>query len=177
MFRKLKDWICNGNDCSKCKQCWEARTSYEYDEWDCGCYIKGDDFDMKACHLIEPFKSIIGFLQKRKADYYMAHEWDGFVDFMDDLEDKDNKMYELFMNKVLGENYVICWKSSDGSLNECNTESFVKNHIWEVRSEYEDFAHPVVHKKLSTEWKKLIKKTMQTFYNRTIGRIVPYIVG
>ena len=86
-------------------------------------------------------------------------------------------MHELFMKKVLGENHVICWKSSDGSLHECNTESLVRHNIWEVRSGYDDFAHPVVYEKLSTEWKKLIKKTMRTFYNRTIGRIVPYIVG
>jgi hypothetical protein len=173
---KLKEWIKNGNDCCKCKYCWEERTSYEYNEWDCGCYIKGEDFDEKPCYLINPFKWIIGTLKKRKANYYMKHEWDGYIEFMEEQEEREDKLHELFMNEVIGAN-VICWKDKDGILHECNTESFVRYDIWKVRSKYEEFAHPVEHKKLSTEWKELLQKTCKYFYKRTVGRIIPYLQG
>lgn len=173
---KIKDWICNGNDCSKCKYCWEVKTSYEYDEWDCGCYIKGEDFDDKPCYLINPFKWIMGTLAKRKANYYMTHEWDGYLEFMEDSNAKDEKLGELFISKVL-KNRVICWKDRNGTLHECETDLIVKNNVWEVRSDYDDFAHPTEYKKLSTEWKELIQKTCKRFYKRTIGRIVPYLHG
>lgn len=171
---QIKEWICNGNDCSKCKYCWEVKTSYEYNEWDCGCYIKGDDFDEKPCHLINPIKFILGTLSKRKANYYMEHEYDGFVEFMEDSGKKDDKLHELFMDKVI-KNHVICLKDKDGRLHECDTDFVVKHNIWEVRSRYEDFAHPIEYKKLSTEWKELIYKTCKRFYMKTIGRIIPYL--
>ena len=173
---KIKDWICNGNDCSKCKYCWEVKTSYEYNEWDCGCYIKGEDFDDKPCYLINPFKWIMGTLAKRKANYYMAHEWDGYLEFMEDSNRKDDKLHELFMSKVIKDR-VICWKDRNGTLHECETDLIVKNNVWEVRSDYDDFAHPTEYKKLSTEWKELMQKTCKRFYKRTIGRIVPYLHG
>jgi len=170
---KIKEWLCNGNDCSKCKWCWEVKTSYEYDEWDCGCYIKGEDFDDKPCYLINPFKAILGTLSQRKAEYYLAHEWDGFMEFSEDLDRKNDKLYELVMEYLIGEN-AICWRDKDGGLHEYDTKQFVKTNIWEVRSQYEDFAHPIIHKKLSEEWKELIAKTFKRFKQRTIGRIIPY---
>lgn len=174
MFKKAKEWICNGNDCSKCKYCWEVKTSYEYDEWDCGCYIKGEDFEDKPCYLIKPLKIVLGELSKRKVNYYMDHQYDGFVEFMEDLERKEDKLHELFMSKVI-KDCVICWKSQDGTLHECNTDSLVRHNIWEVRSEYEDFAHPIIYKNLSTEWKELIVKTIKRLYKKTLFRIVPYL--
>lgn len=179
-MKKLKEWICYGNDCSKCKYCWEVKTSYEYDEYDCGCYIKGQDFDEKPCRLVKPIRFIlgetIGRLSSRKANYYMSHEYDGFVEFAQDLDEKNSKMSELIMDKIIGD-HVICWKDKNGELHECNTEEFIKDNAWEVRSGYEDFAHPIVHKKLSTEWKELIQKTCKSLYMQTIGRIIPYICG
>lgn len=171
---KLKNWICDGNDCSKCKYCWEEKTSYEYEEYDCGCYIKGSDYDEKPCHLINPMKFILGTLAKRKANYYMAHKWDGFAEFIEKSDKMDNKLSELFISKVIGK-HSICWKDSSGKLHELDTKSLVETNIWEVRLEYEDFAHPIEYKKLSTEWKELIKKTCKCFYRKTIGRIVPYL--
>lgn len=173
---KLKEWIYSGNDCSKCKHCWEEKTSYEYDEWDCGCYIKGQDFDDKPCHLINPVKYILGTLAKRKVNYYMEHEYDGFAEFAEDIEQKDNKMSELIIEKVIGD-HVVCWKDKDGVLHECDTKMLIKNNAWEVRLEYEDFAHPIEYKKLKTEWKELIQKTCKNLYARTIGKIVPYLHG
>lgn len=169
-------WLINGNDCYKCKLLHSWRTAWDCDEYDCACDIRGMDFEDNPCYLIEPFKSIKGFWAKRRNSYYESHEYDGIVEFMEDLDKKDEKMKELIMSKVL-KGYVVCMKYGDGTLHECNTELVVEHNAWEVRSGYEDFAHPVVHEKLSTEWKKLIKKTMRVFYNRTIGRIVPYIVG
>lgn len=173
---KIKDWICDGNDCSKCKYCWEVRTSYECYEWDCGCYIKGEDFDDKPCHLINPFKWLMGELAKRKMNYYITHEWDGFLEFSEDLDKKNNKMHELIMSKVISDK-VLCWKDRDGTLHECDTDLVVMRNAWEVCSDYDDFAHPTEYKKLSTEWKELIHKTGKRFYIRTIGRIVPYLHG
>lgn len=175
-MRKLKDWIHNGNDCSKCECCWEVKTSYEYDEYDCGCYIKGQDFDDEVCHLIKPARFLLGVLAKRKAEYYSKHEWDSYFEFMEDLDKKNDKMHELIMDKIIGD-HVVCWKDKDGGLHECNTEEFIRYNAWEVRSGYEDFAHPTVYKKLSTEWKELILRTGKMIYQRTIGRIIPYIVG
>ena len=38
--------------------------------------------------------------------------------------------------------------------------------FWRIRSEYEDFAHPFVYKSLRTEWKELIRKTFNTFFDK-----------
>lgn len=64
---KFINWIHYGNDCSKCKYCWES------EEWGCGCYIKGYDFEKKPCRLIGPVKRILGFLSKQKVDNHMNH--------------------------------------------------------------------------------------------------------
>lgn len=173
-MNKVKNWICNGNDCAKCKYSWEARTAWDCDEWDCGCYIKGEDFDDKPCHLINPFKFIIGTLKMRAAHYYEAHSWDGFMEFSEEMETKNEKLKNLFIEKVIT-CHVICFEASDGELIKCNTESVIGNNIWEVRTAYEDFAYP--DKTLSQEWKELISKTLKRLYARTIGRIVPYIHG
>ena len=43
MMYRIWHWYIKGEyHCDKCPYCWEERTSYEYDEWDAGCYIKGD---------------------------------------------------------------------------------------------------------------------------------------
>lgn len=172
--KQLRDWICNGSDCSKCKWNWEVRTSYEYDEWDCGCYIKGQDFDDKPCRLVNPLKAILGILSKRRAEYYREHEWDGFLEFSEDSDKKDEKLYELFMEYFIGKN-VICWKDKDGGLHEYDTSRLVRTNIWEVRMQYEDFAYPISHKKLREEWKELLIKTLRRLYRVTIGKIIPYL--
>ena len=74
----LLKWVKEGNDCGQCKYCWEQRASYEYDDWDCGCYIKGSGYDEKVCHLIEPFKTVLGEMAKKKADMLNA-ERDAFI--------------------------------------------------------------------------------------------------
>ena len=173
-IRKIKDWICNGNDCEKCKFCWAERTSYEYDEWDAGCYIKGEDYDEKPCHLINPIKHILGTLAKKKDNYYRNHQYDGFLEFSEEQDRKDNEMRELINKHIIGD-YILCMRYSDGTLHECNTESIVHNNAWEVRHDYEEFAYPYVREKLSTEWCKLIKKTLKCLYNKTFGRLIPYI--
>ena len=82
---KIIDWIQCGNDCEKCPYLWEEKTSYEYDEYDCGCYIKHDLYDEKPCHLLMPVRAVLGFFAKKKAEYSEAHMYDGIEDYYEKM--------------------------------------------------------------------------------------------
>lgn len=171
----LLKWLREGNDCSKCKYGWCCRTSYEYDEWEGGCYIKGEDYDEKACYLISPFKEILGELGKKKTEYYWAHEWDGIGEWYEKNEREKEKLSDLIRQKIIGVDGVLCWRDSEGNLVERDIDGALFDGVWEVRHEYEEFAHPFEYKKLSTEWKELILKTAKVLLRKTFGRLKPYV--
>lgn len=164
------DWIKNGSDCEKCKWCWESCTSNENGtEWDCGCYIKGSDYDEKPCRLINPLKFIIGWKRKKKNDYYFSHEYDDFGEWFEKDQEKLNAMKEALKETFEGK--VICHKCADNSFLEYNTEGILDGAAWEIRNKYDPVAHPIENKRLRQEWKELISKTWKRF----TGIFKPYL--
>lgn len=157
-------WLKNGNDCSMCKWCWEDCISNENGtEYDCGCYIKGLDFDEKRCYLVNPLKWIYGKIIKRKHDYYFAHQFDGLFDFYEKEELERKKMKEV-LAEVLNCKYIVR-ENADGRKEEIDIEHILQNYVWKIRDEYEEYAHPFVYKTLWKQWKELIIKTCRKFIN------------
>lgn len=123
----------------KCEYC-EAmqNTSYEYQEWECVLGIDSDEFKDGSYGCRHRAKTI----QKMLENMYKAKEaeWAGFAEFMEQEEKKDNALMQA-INEVLFKNsmWCICSKFKDGTLYECNTESILEHHCWEIRSKYEEF--------------------------------------
>ena len=72
-MNKLINFIKHGNNCNNCKAYYCEKTSYEYNEYDVFCLIKGTNYN--KCFLIPPFKNIILFFKKRKYNYYQNHQY------------------------------------------------------------------------------------------------------
>ncbi len=156
------DWIKNGSDCEKCKWCWEECSHTDCGtEWDCGCYIKGSDYDEKPCRLINPLKFILGWLRKKKNSYYFCHEYDDFGEWFEKDKEKLNAMKKALRDTFEGR--VICVKRTDNSFLECNTEGILDDAAWQIRDKYDSVAYPVEYKRLSQEWKELLSKTWKRF--------------
>lgn len=158
-------WIKKGNDCSKCNYCWEEISNTDCGtEYDGGCYIKGCCYDDQPCYLLTPIKFILGFFKKKKSEYFLNHEYDNFGDWWTKKENNQDKFKQL-MNKSF-DGYSLCYKDADGTLNECNKELIINNSARDIINEYEDYAHPIIHKKLKNEWSELIKKTFNMFLDK-----------
>ncbi len=162
-MKKLLRWFRYGNDCEHCPYGWCKRTSYEYDEWDGGCYIKGDDWQDEPCRLLPPYKNIIGFFKKRKAMYFENHYYDNYPEYCQHSESLDEKLKELIDKYML--RYGLYYKLGEGEYTKVENCDMFYN-FWRIRSEYEDFAHPFVYKSIRTEWKELICKTFNAFVDK-----------
>ena len=164
------NWYIKGEyHCDHCPYCWEE-WSYEGDG-DCGCYIKGDIQD--TCRLLPPFKNIIGTIRKKKADYYLAHSWDGFGEFCQKQNEK-----EMFLREKLQENIFkkrpLYEQNSDGAfvlVDDYTQEySYIRPTAAVILNDYEERFFPVVHKSLKEEWEELVKKTL----NKVFSKFKPY---
>ena len=136
VFYRIWHWYIKGEyHCDKCPYCWAERTSYEYDEWDAGCYIKGDLCD--TCRLIPPFRWIVGTLRKKKAEYYRNHEYDDFPEWHEQEIAKEEKIIEL-LNNFIGES-DICWKDNEGKYYPLDKNEYIRQEAWRFRHDFEDF--------------------------------------
>lgn len=121
----------------KCENC-EAmqNTSYEYQEWECVLGIEECEFKDGSFGCTYKAKTI----KKMLEDLYeaKAKEWEGFVEFCEEQDKKDNALLKA-INEVLFQNSnCLCWKDKNDELHEFNTKEFLKHHIWEIRSKYEE---------------------------------------
>lgn len=170
IIKQFRNFICyyikGEYHCDKCPFSWEERTSYEYDEWDGGCYIKGSNLD-ESCRLLPPFRFAIGTIMKKKSDYYFNHQYDGYGEFSEREQAESDKLKELLKEYVL--RTPLYRKDCAGEYWEATDDSLFYD-LWRVKSEYEEFAHPVIYKTLRQQWKDLINKT----FSRFISRFKPY---
>lgn len=163
LLYRIWHWYIKGEyHCDKCPYCWAERTSYEYDEWDAGCYIKGDLPD-GACRLLPPFRYVIGSLRKKKAEYYHNHLYDDFPEYMQEQDAKTEKIIEL-IEKLIGE-FEICWKNENGIYMPIDTKAHLRYEAWRVRSDFEDFLREIYAKKnpYQNPWKKAVLWTWERF--------------
>lgn len=163
IFYRIWHWYIKGEyHCDKCPYSWEEKTSYEYDEWDAGCYIKGDIYD--TCRLLPPFRWIIGSLRKKKTEYYRNHQYDGFCEWYDSREAREEEMFKLINKHIIG-CYELCWKDSKGEYHPINTEMSVRHEVASVCFKYEDFINEQEAKEnpYQNPWKKAILWTWERF--------------
>lgn len=161
-FYRFWHWYIKGEyHCDKCPYGWEEKTSYEYDEWDAGCYIKGDIRD--TCRLLPPFRWVVGYLRKRKYEYLRSHEYDDYEEWQDRQNAREEKMCEL-LNKFL-KNLELCAKDGEGNYYQINKEIHIDQENYRIRYEYEDFIAEQEAKAspYQNPWKKAILWTWHKF--------------
>lgn len=150
-FRNFVKWYIKGYyHCDKCPYSWEERG---LEDVDAGCYIKGDICD--TCRLLPPFKNLIGHFKKNKYMYWENRRYDGCEEWFDE-ECRKQEIFNDILLEILKDYDIFCKN------NVCeDRHDFVQGVGFELRSKYEEAAHPVVIKRLKTKWKELIGETAQ----------------
>lgn len=169
VFYRIWHWYIKGEyHCDKCPYGWDEKTSYEYDEWDAGCYIKGDIHD--TCRILPPFRWIVGSLRKKKYEYYKAHEYDDFPEWHEKQEAREEKMIEL-LDEFL-KDLVLCHKDVEGNYYPINKEEHIRYADYRVRYGYEEFLakQNAEENPPQNPWKQAIVWTWKKF----IGFFKPY---
>lgn len=141
----MKHYIKGYYHCDTCPFCWEERG---LEDADAGCYIKGELQD--TCRLLPPFRFLIGWGRRKKALYYINHEYDDIERWYCEEECKDQAVMEI-LESCLGEklpSYLIC----------------------DIRCKLEDALIPVKCVPLKIRWKEIIKDT----WNRFLMIFKPY---
>lgn len=170
-MNKLKSFIKNGNNCDKCKCFQSKKTSYEYEEYDCFCIIKGDCD--KKCFLVEPFKSILYFFKKRKYNYYSNHQYDNISEWYTNNKKEEKEFIDLVNRILFEEEDTICYRNSYDFNYYPYSSDYINEQFLKLKYEYDDMIKETIS--LRTKWKNLIKETKSYFYRKTIGKIIPYI--
>jgi len=126
----------------KCENCEAMQNmSYEYQEWECVLGMEECEFKDGSYGCKHKAKTI----KKMLEDMYeaMAKEWEGFADFMELSEKKDNALIQAIKEVLFSENKVICSKSKNGELYELNLDNVLENHCWEIRSKFEELLETI----------------------------------
>lgn len=146
--------------CDKCPMCW-SDYSYECGDGDCGCYIFGERRD--SCRLIPPFRHLVGWHRKRKAEYFAAHQYDGMADYYEELYRKQECMRKAIKKGLHG--YELIHRDMEGKPIPVCTEEFLEMQSDGVFYEYEGKAYPFNPTTLREEWGKFLRKTWDAFAN------------
>jgi hypothetical protein len=171
IFYRIWHWYIKGEyHCDKCPYSWAEKTSYEYDEWDAGCYIKGDIHD--TCRLLPPFRWIVGSLRKKKAMYYYNHQYDGCGEFYEEWENKNKKIQESITKFLDG--YDLCWKDSKGEYTPINKEWHITQEAYRIRCDYEDYLGELEAKKNPPQKQNPWKQAIVWTWNKFINFFKPY---
>ena len=170
-MHRFFNWYIKGEyHCDKCPYSWEEGTSYEYDDCDCGCFIKGDIRD--TCRLLPPFRWIIGYPKRKKERYYKNHQYDGFVEYAIEDDENDKKFQELLIDFLNSKNlYCKDRKGNYIPYSESDLSYFYMD-AWKLRKDYEDFLWEQEQSKNPPEnlWKKAFLNT----WNNITKHIKPY---
>lgn len=178
-LKRFWRWYVKGEyHCEHCPYCWEEH--YYEGDCDCGCIIRGDIRD--TCRLLPPFRFLIGWPRRRKAEYWASHQYDDIGEHYEKTHEQQ-EILEKELLKFLGPYEVVYHPEWAEVLEDengekkwektivVNKEELVASHVSRMHMDYEDAAHPYVHKTLKQEWKELIKKT----WNRFADKFRPYL--
>lgn len=155
MFKKIINWIKNGNDCENCPASWNERYDTECgSEWDGGCYLYGDDWP-EPCHLLLP-KFIREFLANRNK-YLYDHQWDGYADWW---EERENNIcvVDKSIKECLNPNYSIFMIDGEGNPHKVDHEYFIWDMAAKIYDDYKEVNLPI-RQSLGSKWRDLIKET------------------
>ena len=98
-IKRLIEWLRSGNNCEKCACSWAEQG---YDDWDCGCNIKGADYDEKRCYLVLPIR----WLLLRRAKYYADHQYDGIEEWYKKSTSRNKCAKPQFWKRLEFSNYI-----------------------------------------------------------------------
>lgn len=157
--RFWKYYIKGEYHCDTCPFSWEERG---LEDADAGCYIKGEIQD--TCRLLPPFRFLLGWGRRKKALYYLNHQYDDMDEWYCEQCRKDQAVMEIL------EPYL-------GDLATIQNPEFMKPGekspsplIYDIRHKLEDALIPVKYVPLKIRWKELIKDT----WNRFLMIFKPY---
>ena len=172
-MNKLINFIKHGNNCNNCKAYYCEKTSYEYDEYNVFCFIKGSNY--KKCYLISPFKNIVLFFKKRKYNYCKNHEYDNIINFYNKSKNENKTIANIIKKHILTTDYneqlFLCYKHNNTYYPYCT--DYIQDKAIFIKEDLNDFYNPPIP--LKTKWKNLIKETFSLLYKKTLFKIVPFI--
>lgn len=147
--------------CDTCPMCW-SDWSYEGD-CDAGCYIFGDDL-RDTCRLIPPLRWLIGWPKKKYQQYWNAHQYDDCGEYFEKVVEQDLAMESLLRESLRGyEIYSRDWTTGE-LIPQCKDE-WVCSNMANIRFEYEQKCHPYTYTPLKKEWKNVLSRTWNAFWD------------
>lgn len=151
--KRFWKWYIQGEyHCDQCPYCWDD-ASPAMEDCDCGCYIFGDLRD--SCRLLPPFRFLLGWGRKRKAEYSAAHEWDDYASWMQEIEGKEAAFYTALRAFV---QEVELTSKTTGS--PCDPSELIEANGYSLFYQYEDRAHPFQPKPtLKQQWSAVFRAT------------------
>lgn len=159
-IQNWRDWYIKGYyHCDQCPYCW---VDYGYDDADAGCYIYGDLRD--TCRLLPPFRAVIGGIRKKKDCYYQNHQYDGMGEWYQKQEANREKFAELMTDAFDRRRLEVTYQGSNQSIPLEEVPDILE--AWRIVDDYEEFAHPVIHKSVWEKWKDAFVSTGRWFANK-----------
>jgi len=165
--RFWKYYIKGEYHCDTCPFSWEERGM---EDADAGCYIRGELWD--TCRLLPPLRFLVGWGRRKKTLYYKYHEYDGFAEFVEELDRQDREVEKALYNYLNIYGYGIVHASQGKAVFQNDDHETLKEYsgIYRLASDLRDVFAPVKYEPLKSRWKELIKET----WNRFLMIFKPY---
>lgn len=170
--KKLPRWmrwyVLGDYHCDHCPMCWSDYSDYLGDG-DCGCYIFGDIRE-GACRLLPPFRTLIGWPRKKRAQYDYAHQYDDMGDYYD-REFHQEKVFVSCIKQLLS-GYILVQRGFDGAFREIPLEEYTDccgfgSRIIDAYRAYEDEMYPTTwYVSLKHDWQNVISRTKQELFSK-----------
>lgn len=165
-IQRFLDYYIKGKyHCESCPFCWGGEYLLGCDDYaDCGCYIKGDIRD--TCRLLPPFRFILGWGKRKKAQYCQNHEYDDYLDWHMARIDRQDKLEQALRDYFRVMRYGIVHIDNDGRIIPKGGEYVVETEyydLYRLADDCEDIFAPVKYVPLKQRWKELLKDTWSKF--------------
>lgn len=161
---KAIDWYIKGEyHCDKCPFCWGGEYLPGCDDYDdAGCYIFGDLRD--TCRLIPPLRFLLGWGKRKKAEYYEAHQYDDYPEWVEERNERA-RLFKSLLEKDILDKYAVLHKDRDGNIfgEPIDAKRFCKfDDVDCFLCHCEDLLSPP-YVPLKERWAQLIKDTWHKF--------------
>ena len=172
-MNKLINFIKHGNNCNNCKAYYFEKTSYEYDEYNVFCFIKGSNY--KKCYLILPLKIL--FFSSKNVNIIIVKITNMIMSLISYNKSKNEKktIANIIKKHILTTDYneqlFLCYKHNNTYYPYCT--DYIQDKAIFIKEDLNNFYNPSIS--LKTKWKNLIKETFALLYKKTLFKIVPFI--
>lgn len=169
--KKLPNWIrwyiLKDYHCDRCPMCWSDWSEYTGDG-DCGCYIFGDIRE-DGCRLLPPFRTLIGWPRKKRAEYAYAHQYDDMADWYEGYHRQEDVFHACIEQLLDG--YLVAQRDFEGKMRIIERDHWSDgygfgSHINNAYRAYEDAMYPSQYVSLKHDWKNVIARTKQELFSQ-----------